>query len=857
LAVLVPAAVLSGLCSVDVSFGQGARHRVGQWDLFESPVRNERDYANPFEDVTLDVVYTRPDGVEVRFWGFYDGAGTWKIRFMPDQVGTWRYEARFSDGRSGVRGAFECTPSKIPGMISVYEDNPIWFGFKGGGALVVRSLHIGDRFFADRDNTVTGETWSAVRRTAFLDWAQGQGYNMLSIASHHLNRDSKGRGQGWNTPDLWDADRQHANPDEYRRMEGILNDLASRRIMVYPFAGLFGRDSDFPRDPAKQDLYIRYTLARLGPYWNVLLQVGGPEPRLKGKPYLSVEEINRLGQRIKELDVFGHPLSVHNPTGDDPFKDADWSTYGVLQGPKTLDRRKLSDGLLRNHHASKPLYAQETLWAGNQFHPKYSLDDVRKNAWVLLMSAAAINFGDMNGNSSSGFSGTLDLSEKVQQRHDILKEVWDFFETVPFHRMKPRQDLVDNGYCLAEPGREYLVYLERPGSVSVQIDAGLYDAEWINAQDTRDVRDGVIVKSREPLASPQDGDDWLLHLTRRAEAEAGSRPAVVAEGVFPDIQVDQRGDLHLVYGRDNRVYYRRYAAASRQWGPEKFTGIADVPWMARSEPDVVIDSKGRPHVFAGADYTRLDGNAWVKMKLAEKLRDTELAIAAADSLYLIHRGGNNGGLMGLRKLSFGTADWTCLTDPDKPLLGRNDHVYPDLSVSPADGSLHVVYRHGNPKKTAYRQSVDGGRTWPIREGITDNEPEAAHIVVDHANNVYATDGGGHFFRRTAAGWVSEGRVVESPHRGQPELTVDRRGNVYCTCWGGHYNIRTAGRWLGSRTLKSATGRPVLGFVEPAGADGSAFIAWEEGNRGDPDKGMEEGSVIVVGRLSREGTITGL
>jgi hypothetical protein len=831
---------------------------VGRWGVFERVVRNEKGYANPYEDVTLEAVYTKPDGGTVRSWGFYDGEQTWRMRFMPDQVGTWRYEARFSDGSGSVKGAFECAPSDLPGVISVCEGNPIWFGFKGGKVPVIRSLHVGDPFFASGPNPATGAAWSEQQRKAFLDWAQAQGYNMLSVASHYLNRAGKGRGQGWNTPDLWDAKEQRPNPREYQRMERILADLASRRIMVYPFAGFFGRDSDFPRDEKKQELYLRYTLARLGAYWNVLLLVSGPEPLLnKNKPVLTEDQIHRLGRRIRELDVFGHLLSVHNPTGDDYFRDSDWTRYGVLQGPKTLDRKRLSTVLLRNHHAAKPLYAQETLWPGNMHHPKYTPDDIRKNAYVMILSGATINFGDMNGDSSSGFSGSMDLNEKVQERHDIIKAVWDFFETVPFERMKPRQDLVDNGYCLAEPGRQYLVYLESPGAVTVRVPRGTYSIKWINARNTSEVRDGGILRAAEPLTAPTGGEDWLLSLVGQGEAAEIATSAGVAEGVFPDIQVDRQGDLYLVYGRETRVYYRKYSVANRQWSPEQFTGIAGVPWLARSEPDIVLDSQGRPHVFAGSEYARLEGPSWVRMKLAGQLRDTELAIGPDDTLYLVHRGGNNGGYMGLRKRGPGAEAWTNLTDPDKPLLGQNDHVYPDLAISPVDGSLHIAYRHGDPKKTAYRQSTDGGRTWPIQEGITDNEPEAAHIVVDDAGHIYATNGGGQFFSRTKAGWTSEGRVVESPARGQPELAVDRQGNVYCTCWGGRYNIRRNGQWLGSRQLASGTGRPILGCVEPAGADNCAYLAWEEGNKGDPDKGMEEGSVIVVRRLSPDGSVTDL
>ena len=49
-------------------------------------------------------------------------------------------------------------------------------------------------------------------------------------------------------------------------MEAILDDLARRRMIVFPFAGFFGKSSNFPRDPADQELYVCYTLARIGCY---------------------------------------------------------------------------------------------------------------------------------------------------------------------------------------------------------------------------------------------------------------------------------------------------------------------------------------------------------------------------------------------------------------------------------------------------------------------------------------------------------------------------------------------------------------------------------------------------------------
>jgi hypothetical protein len=475
---------------------------VGRWARFEASVKNAKKYRDPFADAVLDVTYESPDGKKTKFWGFYDGGRTWKIRFTPDRVGMWKYDAVFSDGSQGISGTFECVRSDIPGMISVDRTNPVWFGYKSGEHVLIRSLHVGDRFFA--------ENWPAAKRKAFLDWAQTQGYNMLSVASHYLNRDAEGRGRGWRTPDLWPLDA-----DEYRKAEAILNDLAARRIMVYPFAGFFGQSSDFPTAHQDQTQYVRYILARLGPYWNVLFNVAGPEPRIKSKEFqnaMDFANVNRLGRMITELDVFGHPISIHNPSGDDPYKNEDWLSFVTLQGWKGTNLSDIYSGMLKNHHDSKPLYAQEVFWPGNKYHKIRNADDIRKKAFVLMMSAAAINYADMDGNSSTGFSGSMDLSDRNQANHDIVRKVWDFFETIPFHRMRPSPKTTDTGFCLADKGRRYLVYLDKGAAVNVSVRSGRYRVIWIDARDTSDRRHAGTTNDGRNLSAPNAGDDWLLLL---------------------------------------------------------------------------------------------------------------------------------------------------------------------------------------------------------------------------------------------------------------------------------------------------------------------------------------------------------
>ena len=492
-----------------------ATNPVPRWDRFETALVNTNTYADPYRDVTLNVTYTKPDASTVNFWGFYDGSNTWRIRFMPEQIGTWSYAASFSDGSGSETNSFECAASDLPGLIGADEQNPMWFGFKGGQHTLIRSFHVGDRF--------TAANWPATNRTAFLDWAQAQGYNMLAIASMFFNRNETGRGVGWNTPDLWDGPTRSLHVSEYQKLEAILNDLTARRMLVFPFSGFFGKAADFPTNHADQEFYLRYTLARFGPYWNLLFNVAGPEPLLPGDEYkyqyvMGTNDIARLANLIQSLDPFGHLISEHNITDANAFSNEVWEAYSTLQGPKTTNRTTLSTGVLAKHQ-NKPLYALELLWPGNQLgHPVYNDTDIRKNGFVLMMCAAGVNFGDMVTTSSSGFSGSMNFADKIQSRHDIIKKVWDFFQTEPFWRMTPHPELVNKGWCLAEPGREYLVYLQSTGTVSVTVSNGPFKVEWINATNTADRRAAPDTTNGLNLASPASGDDWLVHLETHIEA---------------------------------------------------------------------------------------------------------------------------------------------------------------------------------------------------------------------------------------------------------------------------------------------------------------------------------------------------
>lgn len=840
--------VLFLISSVSAQNKQQEAQQVAKYHRVEFSMRNDKNYANPIRDVTLQVLIYKPDGGVLNHFGFYDGGSIWKIRFSPDQPGEWKYEAMFSDQpQKTLSGAFNCIATNLSGRVEKNYYNPFWLGKAEEAKTLFRSFHAGDRFFAnnwdDPNNADDGNL-----RTEFLDWLQSNKYNMLSVGSLFTNRNDKDRGKDWETPKLWPID-----PAEYQKMEIILDDLEKRDIVVFPFAGFFGLNGEWPTAWDDQQLYIRYILARIGHYPNIIFNIAGPEPFWAEYGYknsMRSADIKRLGILIDSLDVQQHTITVHNEKRatqyGDPFIDEPWCDLSTLQGPTTINRETLYSGLIMNHRKNKPAYAQETMWAGNVWHPKYSFDQIRKNTYTILFSGSILNFADNNGNSSTGFSGTMDLAQVNQSKHDVVRKVSDWFESIPFNQMTVRQDVVRAGFCLANEGVEYYVYLDTIGKIDFFLDYPYnFRSEWINAKDPEDKRLGPVVSKNTIFESPTDGDDWILHVY-------AGKPESIAIGNFPDLAVDSSGDIHVVYNRAG-LKYKRYSSNAGKWTNEYNVGC-DCENINRSEPDIVVDSKGNPHVFCGKEYAYFDGKAWHK-SIPGGTRDTELAIDANDRVYLISRGGNNGGYIGLTSKSRANEKWLALNDPDKKNKGHNDHVYPDIFIG-LDGQIHVVQRHGPSVEVTYRKSMDGGSTWRIEEPVSNERSESPHIVVDRAGNVIIATGNGSVFERIGEKWKFIGRKLQSFSRIQPEWAIDGQDDLYLTCFGGQYNTRHKSVWMGERIIDPITIGKQIGFVETAGHENFSYIIWEEG-RGNADEGLEDDAQLVVGILYPDGRVVGL
>jgi len=85
-------------------------------DVLELGFEAKTEHGNPFVDVVFDCKFTAPSGKEWVAPGFYDGQGTWKVRFSPNEGGRWTYETVTNVEDSGLRakGEFDVSEPDKP-----------------------------------------------------------------------------------------------------------------------------------------------------------------------------------------------------------------------------------------------------------------------------------------------------------------------------------------------------------------------------------------------------------------------------------------------------------------------------------------------------------------------------------------------------------------------------------------------------------------------------------------------------------------------------------------------------------------------------------------------------------------------
>lgn len=518
-----------------------AQDQVGVWAKYEKQFESGKSYENSLYDVKeFAAKFTSPTGRVKKINGFWDGGRDWKVRFCPDEKGTWTFETVCSDaqnkGLHGVKGSFEC----------VANESRLDIHTKGG---IIRPK--GCYYLTHADGTpfffAACTAWNGALKSTEGEWVHylkhraGHGYNVIQFVTTQwrgCDKDAEGQvafeGSG----------KIRINPDFYKRLDHKVDQinehgLVAAPVLLWALPVAAGRELSpgyyLPENEAI--LLARYMVARYGGH-HVIWILGGD-----GR-YIAEYE-----QRWKNIGrgVFGdeHPgVVAQHPGGHswigDAYANENWldlvgyqSSHSAAQG--TVDwitkgpMAKSWDKL-----PARPTINMEPCYEG--ISSRITEKDVRSASYwsILATPTAGITYGAngiwpwiregeqiLNHGSSSGvtpWDKCLEFPASIQ-----IGYLAEFMRTLPWWRLKPAPQLLveqpgDKTFnhfisvAQAEECGTIVVYIPVRSTVKLFNPLGhTYEGEWfspvandlITAAVTQ--RDGVI-----EAAPPRDSDMVLV-----------------------------------------------------------------------------------------------------------------------------------------------------------------------------------------------------------------------------------------------------------------------------------------------------------------------------------------------------------
>jgi len=354
---------------------------VSQWDVFEAEFSGPSE-GNPFLDISFEAVFASADR-QVRVPGFYDGNGTYRVRFMPDAEGQWAYETRSATSAlDGQHGSFTVGPPAPGAHGPVRVANQFHFAHADGTPF----FPFGTTCYAwtHQPLAMQAQTLETLRQARFNKLRMGvfpkdYPYNTNEPLQDIYQRGADGR-----------LDFDRPNPAAFRHFEtqiaalmrmGIEADV----IIFHPYDRWGYADMS-----AAQDFrYVAYLAARLAAYRNVWWSLANEyDFLLDTKP---MAQWDRYFHILEENDPYGHLKSIHNGDVTMNFDHAKpFVTHVCIQNwdtKRTVEWREAY---------GKPVVNDEPEYEGNILQPWGNLtaEELVHRFWLTVLRGGYAGHGE-------------------------------------------------------------------------------------------------------------------------------------------------------------------------------------------------------------------------------------------------------------------------------------------------------------------------------------------------------------------------------------------------------------------------------------------------------------------------------
>jgi len=326
---------------------------VEQWGNFELTLHGPAN-GNPFLDVRVSARFYQ-EGNVTEAAGFYDGDGTYRVRFMPDRQGQWRYTTHSSATElDGKTGEFTVTPPTAKNHGPVHVTNTFHFAYSDGtpfkqvGTTCYAWFHQSQALQEQTLKTLAASPFNKLRMCVFpkrYDW--------------NTNEPSLYPFEG-TPPRNWDFSR--FNPAFFRHLEqriANLRDLGIEAdiILFHPYdEGHWGFDRMMP---IEDDRYLRYVVSRLAAFRNVWWSLANEYDFMKEK---KESDLDRFFQIVQGADPYNHLRSIHNGTRIYNHT-LPWVTHASIQSGSAVE--DAGRAVLYRDVYRKPIVFDEVKYEGN------------------------------------------------------------------------------------------------------------------------------------------------------------------------------------------------------------------------------------------------------------------------------------------------------------------------------------------------------------------------------------------------------------------------------------------------------------------------------------------------------------
>ena len=376
--------VVLGLGVAAMPLGAAAPATVEQWDIFELALAGPTD-GNPFTDVELSAQFTQGDRA-VRATGFYDGAGVYKVRFMPETTGAWRYATVSNRAAlNGQAGAFTVTPASTGNHGPMRVAHTFHFAYADGtpfrqiGTTCYAWIHQGDALEEQTLKTLADAPFNKLRMCVFPKHYE---WNNNEPVSYPFEGTALAK---------WDFTR--FNPAFFRHLEQRVGQLRALGIeadiiLFHPYdKGHWG----FDRMPADaDDRYLRYVVARLSAYRNVWWSLANEYDYMREK---TSADWDRFFQIVQTSDPYGHLRSIHN--GSQIYNHTQsWVTHVSVQNGSAVE--DFGRAVLYRDIYRKPVVFDEVKYEGDlpQRWGNLSAEEMVLRFWEGTVAGTYVGHGE-------------------------------------------------------------------------------------------------------------------------------------------------------------------------------------------------------------------------------------------------------------------------------------------------------------------------------------------------------------------------------------------------------------------------------------------------------------------------------